>query len=195
MMIVAQSLAQLRGAYGNDGAQNFLANCRLQLFMAPADSETPDYVSKAIGNFTRKSRSKSWMMGQIGKSNIQEREEGARLLRTEDLRSLSSEDCVLLIQDSDPVRAQKVLYYEDRFLTSIFEDQKGEWPDVNVLSTQVRKAVDAQSSKNVDVEITQDLEHDEEDDDEINAEDFEVMKSNHEALLDAIKSVKNRVGV
>lgn len=60
MMIVAQSLSNLRSAYGPDGAQNFLANCRLQLFMAPADSETPDYVSKAIGNFTRKTRSKSW---------------------------------------------------------------------------------------------------------------------------------------
>ena len=106
MMIVAQSLSNLRSTYAPDGAQNFLANCRLQLFMAPADSDTPDYVSKAIGNFTRKSRSKSWTMGQIGKSNIQEREEGARLLRPEDLRGLSADDCVLLIQDSDPVLAQ-----------------------------------------------------------------------------------------
>lgn len=128
IMIVAQSLSNLRGAYGNDGAQNFLANCRLQLFMAPADSETPDYVSKAIGNFTRKSRSKSWTMGQFGKSNIQERNEGALLLRSEELRGLSADDCVLLIQDSNPVIAQKVRYFDDRFLNKIFEGQTGKIP-------------------------------------------------------------------
>lgn len=127
MMLVAQSLSNLRGTYGNDGAQNFLANCRLQLFMAPADSETPDYVSKAIGDFTRKARSKSWNIGQLGKSNIQEREEGARLLRPEELRNLSADDCVLLIQDSDPVLAQKVRYFEDRFLEPVFVGQ-----DVNL---------------------------------------------------------------
>lgn len=128
IMIVAQSLSNLRGAYGNDGAQNFLANCRLQLFMAPADSETPDYVSKAIGNFTRKSRSKSWTMGQFGKSNIQERNEGALLLRSEEFRGLSADDCVLLIQDSNPVIAQKVRYFDDRFLSKIFEGQTGKIP-------------------------------------------------------------------
>ena len=39
--------------------QNFFTNCRLQLFMAPADTDRPDYVNRAIGDFTRRSRSKS----------------------------------------------------------------------------------------------------------------------------------------
>ncbi len=194
MMIVAQSLAQLRGAYGNDGAQNFLANCRLQLFMAPADSETPDYVSKAIGNFTRKARSKSWMMGQIGKSNIQEREEGARLLRPEDLRSLSAEDCVLLIQDSDPVRAQKVRYFEDRALKPIFENQTGKHPVVNALKTQLRNAVRAApNSTSGDDPVVDPEEEGEVDEDGISAENFNLMKSNHLELLSRIKDVKDRV--
>ena len=124
-MIVAQSLANLKGTYGPDGAQNFLANCRLQLFMAPADSDTPEYVSRAIGDFTRKSRSKSWTMGQLGKSNIQERDEGARLIRPEQLRNLDENDVVMLIHNTDPIRAQKVIYYEDRFLKLAFEKQIG----------------------------------------------------------------------
>lgn len=194
MMIVAQSLAQLRGAYGNDGAQNFLANCRLQLFMAPADSETPDYVSKAIGNFTRKSRSKSWMMGQIGKSNIQEREEGARLLRPEDLRSLSSDDCVLLIQDSDPVRAQKVLYYEDRFLKAIFEAQDGVWPEMKALSVSVSGAAITQTHQRVaDAQLSLQAAVATEGDEEISAEDFKAMKSTHVEILNKIKTVKSSI--
>ena len=129
MVPVVQSLASLKSTYGPDGAQNFLANCRLQLFMAPADVETPDYVSRAIGDFTQKSRSKSWTMGQFAASNIQEREEGARLLRPEALRSLGAEECVLLVQDSPPVRARKVRYYEDRMLRKLFEEQTGDLPE------------------------------------------------------------------
>jgi len=94
IMIVAQSLSNLKGTYGPDGSQNFLANCGLQLFMAPADSDTPEYVSRAIGDFTRKSRSKSWVQGQIGKSSVQERQEGARLIRSEQLRNLDRKSVV-----------------------------------------------------------------------------------------------------
>lgn len=194
MMIVAQSLSNLRSTYGADGAQNFLANCRLQLFMAPADSETPDYVSKAIGNFTRKARSKSWNMGQIGKSNIQEREEGARLLRPEELRNLSADDCVLLIQDSDPVLAQKVIYFEDRALKVDFESQHGELPlpkELDLRSIAVPKSPPAQqastkTSKQSDAATA-------DDDEEIALEDFHAMKSDHMALLERIKSVKEQV--
>ena len=129
MLIIVQSLANLKLAYGADGAQNFLANCRLQLFMAPADADTPEYVSRSIGEFTRKTRSKSWTMGQIGGSNVQEREEGARLLRPEAMRALGDEGCVLLVQDSPPVRARKVFYYRDRTLQKMVEAQVGPLPE------------------------------------------------------------------
>ena len=183
-MIVAQSLANLRSAYGPDGAQNFLANCRLQLFMAPADSDTPDYVSKAIGDFTRKSRSKSWTMGQIGKSNIQERDEGARLLRPEELRGLSNDDCVLLIQDSNPVLAQKVRYFEDRVLNPIFEGQVGEYPLPEKLiartSSQPIDGIDKHSLANPD-------------NDEISKKDFDKITSSQGDLLEQIREVKSAV--
>jgi len=188
MMIVVQSLSNLRSAYGPDGAQNFLANCRLQLFMAPADSDTPDYVSKAIGNFTRKSRSKSWTMGQIGKSNIQEREEGARLLRPEELRGLSADDVVLLIQDCDPVLAQKVLYYDDRFLKLIFEGQSGVYPEPQELTVGRvdRPSVHTPSR----IQGTMDrADYDE----EITPEDSNKMKAAQDDLLERIRGVKTLI--
>lgn len=192
MMIVAQSLSQLRGAYGNDGAQNFLANCRLQLFMAPADSETPDYVSKAIGNFTRKARSKSWMMGQIGKSNIQEREEGARLLRPEDLRSLSADDCVLLIQDSDPVLAQKVRFFEDRNLQSSFESQTGGLPLPKSLGVSAEPVSVPPSMASAKSSTTAQSVADE-DEEEMSIETFNTLKTNHIELLSRVRKVKDEI--
>ncbi|ABI93409.1 type IV secretion system protein VirD4 (plasmid) [Roseobacter denitrificans] len=128
LMIIVQSLSNLQ-IYGQDGAQNFLANCRLQLFMAPADKDTPDYISRAIGDFTRRARSKSWQTNDFMKSNVQEREEGARLIRPEELRKLGEDTIVALIQNQDPVRTDKVKYYEDKELCPIFEAQTGPLPE------------------------------------------------------------------
>lgn len=189
IMIVVQSLSQLRGTYGPDGSQNFLANCRLQLFMAPADSDTPEYVSKSIGDFTRKSRSKSWAMGQIGKSNIQEREEGARLLRPEELRSLSADDCVLLIQDSDPVLAQKVRYFEDRFLNDIFEGQTGNYPIPDEVLGSPHHEIATPLLLKVPVQLLKPSENDE----EIPKEDFDEKKTAQMALIEQIGVVTHEV--
>lgn len=188
MMIVAQSLSNLRSTYGPDGAQNFLANCRLQLFMAPADSDTPDYVSKAIGDFTRRARSKSWSMGQIGKSNIQEREEGARLIRPEELRGLSSDDCVLLVQDSEPILAQKVRYFEDRLLYPIQDRQSGGYPDTPVLS--VANADLPDPTEKVQLSKMQGVPRSNED---ISIEEFDQMRVTQRILLEKIRQAKVKV--
>jgi len=185
IMIVAQSLSSLKGTYGPEGAQNFLANCRLQLFMAPADSDTPDYVSKAIGNFTRKSRSKSWAMGQIGTSNVQEREEGAQLIRPEQLRNLDEDDVVMLIQNTDPIRAQKVRYYEDRFLKPIFEGQTGMLPLPPKLMIKGNMSLAGKTQEfvlNCIVKI---------DEDDINDKDFARLNNLQDILLEKIRTAKN----
>ncbi|MCP4081902.1 MAG: type IV secretory system conjugative DNA transfer family protein, partial [Planctomycetaceae bacterium] len=175
--------------YGPDGAQNFLANCRLQLFMAPADSDTPDYVSKAIGDSTRKARSKSWTMGQLGKSNIQEREEGARLLRPEDLRNLSVDDVVLLIQNSYPVLAQKVIYYEDRYLKPLYEDQEGVYPEPQQLVIRApAQTIPTESPAKLD--ISDDELHQ---DDEVSKENFERIKGAQTEMLSRIRTVKEAI--
>lgn len=130
VMIVVQSIASLRDGrlYGREGASLFLANCRLQLFMAPADEETPEYISRAIGDFTRRARSKSWRIG-AWETSVQEREEGARLIRPEALRQLGARKVVALIQNHPPVLAERVTYYEDKALAPLFEGQSGAAPE------------------------------------------------------------------
>jgi len=134
VMIVVQSIASLRDGrlYGREGASVFLANCRLQLFMAPADEETPEYVSRAVGDFTRRARSKSWRIG-AWETSVQERAEGARLIRPEALRQLGDRKVVALIQNHPPVLAERVTYYEDKALAPLFEDQAGAAPELRSL--------------------------------------------------------------
>lgn len=150
LMIVVQSLANLAEVYGHEGAANFLANCRLQLFMAPADAQTPEYVSRAVGDYTRKARSRSWQTDRLLSSNIQEREEGARLIRPEELRRLDQNTLVALVQNQDPVKTRKVRYYEDRGLKVLFEDQSGPLPEPPSLFTQEGRVPRALESRRVD---------------------------------------------
>ncbi len=130
MMIIVQSISDLADPdkYGREGANVFMANCGIQVFMAPNDGETPEYVSKSIGDFTRKARSKSWQMTEIGQANIQERLEGARLIRPEELRMLDDDMQVVLIQGQPPANVHKVKWYEDKTLRPLMDQQAGPLP-------------------------------------------------------------------
>ncbi|TPE47894.1 type IV secretory system conjugative DNA transfer family protein [Amaricoccus solimangrovi] len=126
LMLIVQSLANLKETYGAEGAANFMGNCELQLFMAPTDMDTPRYISEAIGDATRRARVKSWRQRGWDAATIQERNEGARLIRPEQIRLLGPETAVALIRDQNPVRLHKVRYYEDRALKALFAGQQSE---------------------------------------------------------------------
>ena len=135
VMIVLQTLAQLRKHYGKDGETIFLGNCRVQLFMSAADEETARYITGAVGDFTRKDRSKSWKAGDLSTS-YQEREDGAPWIRPEQARMLGKDTILALVQDSYPIIAKKVLYDQDRVLKPLFEGQTGPYPEPPVLSEE-----------------------------------------------------------
>ncbi|MFQ8433820.1 type IV secretory system conjugative DNA transfer family protein [Amaricoccus sp. W119] len=124
LMLIVQSLANLKETYGPEGAANFMGNCELQLFMAPTDLDTPRYISEAIGDQTRLARVKSWRQRGWDAATIQERHEGVRLIRPEQIRLLGQDAAVALIRDQNPVRLHKVRYFDDRALRRIFADQE-----------------------------------------------------------------------
>ena len=126
LMLIVQSLPNLREIYGPDGAANFMGNCELQLFMAPTDVDTPRYISEAIGDQTRMVRVRSWRQRGFDAASIQERQEGIRLIRPEQIRLLGPDAAIALIRDRNPVRLDKVRYYEDRHLKQVFDGQKHE---------------------------------------------------------------------
>lgn len=119
LMLIVQSLANLREIYGADGAANFMGNCELQLFMAPTDTDTPRYISEAIGDQTRMARIKSWRQRGFDAASIQERQEGMRLIRPEQIRMLGPDTAIALVRDQNPVRLFKARYYEDSALKRV----------------------------------------------------------------------------
>lgn len=133
-MFIIQSLSALTGAYEASGKENFLSNTGVQVFMATADDETPQYISKAIGDYSYKAKSVSWTQSEIFKANIQKSEQGATLIRPEQIRLLDDQTQIVLVKGKPPLMMPKVKYYEDRVLKRIFESQSGPLPEPEPLN-------------------------------------------------------------
>ena len=128
-MFIIQSLSALSGNYEEAGKENFLGNTGIQVFMATADDLTPQYISKAIGDYTYKSKSKSWSMQDRFNTNTQISDQGATLLRPEQIRLLDDDTQIVLIKGQAPLKMPKVKFYADRVLKRLFLAQKGPLPE------------------------------------------------------------------
>lgn len=128
-MFIIQSLSALTGAYEEAGKENFLSNTGVQVFMATADDETPNYISKAIGDHSYDAHSKSYNEGHFFEANIQISEQGSPLMRPEQIRLLDENTQIVLIKGRPPLMMPKIKYYSDRVLKRLFEGQKGPLPE------------------------------------------------------------------
>jgi type IV secretion system protein VirD4 len=128
-MFVVQTLSALTANYEQAGKENFLGNTGIQVFMATGDAETPEYISKAIGDFTYVARSSSHQSTEFFQKNIQEHEDGAALIRPEQVRLMDDDTQIVLIKGRPAMRMNKVKYYSDKILKPIFEGQKGPLPE------------------------------------------------------------------
>jgi type IV secretion system protein VirD4 len=128
-MFIIQSLAALTGAYEESGKENFLSNTGLQVFMATADDETPTYISKSIGDYTYRERSTSYSQSNIFDTNVQLSNQGAPLMRPEQVRVIEDTKQIVLIKGQPPLRMDKVKYYSDRVLKRLFDAQTGPLPE------------------------------------------------------------------
>ena len=131
-MIVLQTIAQLREHYGKDGAAIFLANCRMQLSCLRPTKRPRDISARRSA--TSPQVPDEVLEGRRDPTSYQEREDGARLIRPEQVRMLGDDTILALVQNSYPILANKVIYYEDRVLKPIFESQTGPLPEPPALS-------------------------------------------------------------
>jgi len=80
-------------------------------------------ATEGIGDQTRAVRVKSWRQRGWDAASIQERQEGTRLIRPEQIRMLGPDVAIALVRDQNPVWLFKARYYEDRALSQLFNGQ------------------------------------------------------------------------
>ncbi len=123
LMLIVQSLANLSGPYGKEGAANFMGNCELQLYMAPTDIETPRFISEAIGSRTIRKRARTRDQTGFEGAQITESEAAAPLIRPEQIRLVGDEAVIALVRDVPPVLARRVIWFRDPALRRLHKAQ------------------------------------------------------------------------
>lgn len=113
--IILQSIDQLMEIYDEKVTENIMANCSTHLFLGSNAQKTLETFSKQLGEKTIKRDSVSKNEDKDGHTSGRGYSDQimARALMTPDeLRRMSTQECIILIQGMRPIKAQKYWYFK-----------------------------------------------------------------------------------
>lgn len=113
--IILQSIDQLMEIYDEKVTENIMANCSTHLFLGSNAQKTLETFSKQLGEKTithdtvsRSTDKDSHTSGHSYGDQIM----GRALMTPDELRRMSKDECIILIQGMRPIKAQKYWYYK-----------------------------------------------------------------------------------
>lgn len=113
--IILQSIDQLMEIYDEKVTENIMANCSTHLFLGSNAQKTLETFSKQLGEKTIKhdtiSRSTDKDSHTSGHS-YGDQIMGRALMTPDELRRMSKDECIILIQGMRPIKANKYWYYK-----------------------------------------------------------------------------------
>ena len=118
--LIAQSLNQIEKAYGPNNS--ILDNCHVRVTFATNDERTAKRISDALGTKTEQRAQRNYsghrLAPWLAHVMVSSQETSRPLLTPGEVMQLPSEDEVVLVAASPPVKAKKLRYYEDENFTS-----------------------------------------------------------------------------
>jgi len=111
---VVQTLAQLEDIYGPAGASEFRGTCAYELFFTQKEFKVAEGISKAIGNYTVKTQSKSGRAWEA--KSTSESERGLPLVSPTDIMSMPVGELLILVQSnlSTPIKCKGAYWFKNR---------------------------------------------------------------------------------
>jgi type IV secretion system protein VirD4 len=141
--LIAQSLNQIEKAYGSNSA--ILDNCHVRVCFATNDERTAKRVSDALGTATELRAMKNYaghrLSPWLGHLMVSRQETARPLLTPGEVMQLPSDEALVLVAGTPPIRARKVRYFRDRRLLARIGAADGsslrpitahDWTDVRV---------------------------------------------------------------
>jgi type IV secretion system protein VirD4 len=128
VVIIIQELSQLYDTYGRDGAKVFI-NAKVRVAFTQNDEETCRLLEAVLGNKTALSKNQSRKLSH-GIFYSEHRTEADHyvsrpLMAAQEIRLMSDNDEIILVQGNLPVKAKKIAYFRDKqFASKIFEPIK-----------------------------------------------------------------------
>src|SRR6201991_957856 len=119
-LCIVQSRAQLRGAYGDHDAQNFITNHGAQIVFAPREQSDANEYSDMLGFKTVRKKHRSTSRGSgSSKVSTSYSEERRALLLPQEIKELPGDDELIFFEGCKPIRAQKNWFFKDKALKAL----------------------------------------------------------------------------
>lgn len=124
-LCIVQSRAQLRAAYGDHDAENFITNHGAQIVFAPREQSDANQYSEMLGFKTVRKEHRSTSRGngsrQVSTSHTEERR---ALLLPQEIKELPGDEELIFYEGCKPIRARKNWFFKDR----MFKERAGVAP-------------------------------------------------------------------
>jgi len=130
LAIVTQTIPAIDEIYGENTRRALQGNAGIKLYLTPSDEKTVEELSKAVGKTTKTVVTRSRAIGKNpfeGRSQS-ERTEEVSLLPEDEARRLPLDEIIVVVDAQMPVRAKRVVYFEDPFFKNIHAAQEGDLP-------------------------------------------------------------------
>jgi type IV secretion system protein VirD4 len=116
-LCIVQSRAQLRSAYGDNDAQNFITNHGAQIVFAPREQSDANEYSEMLGYKTIQKKHRSISRGN-GSSQVSTNttEERRALFLPQEIKQLPADDELIFYEGCRPIRAKKNWFFKDKQL-------------------------------------------------------------------------------
>jgi type IV secretion system protein VirD4 len=126
-LCIVQSRAQLRAAYGDHDAENFITNHGAQIVFAPREQSDANQYSEMLGYKTVRKEQRNTSRGngsrQVSTSHTEERR---ALLLPQEIKELPGDEELIFYEGCKPIRARKNWFFKDK----MFKERAGVAPVV-----------------------------------------------------------------
>ena len=116
-LCIVQSRAQLRSAYGDHDAQNFITNHGAQIVFAPREQGDANEYSEMLGYKTVRKKQRSESRGRgSNQTSTSYTEEKRALFLPQEIKELPQDEEIIFYEGCKPIRARKNWFFKDKVL-------------------------------------------------------------------------------
>lgn len=120
VFLIVQDTDQLKDIYKDAGMNSFLSNCSYRVTFAANNATTAEMISKLLGNKTVISESSGrpkYIDLNPGSRTVNVNKASRPLLMPQEIITLPRDDEIILIESKNPIRCNKIKYYQDKMFT------------------------------------------------------------------------------
>lgn len=129
LALITQTIPDLDVVYGEQVRKTLQGGAGIKLYLTPSEPDTIAELSEAVGMTTKRVVSKSTNIKDgLFSNNISERTEEHPLLTRDQARRLPDDDVIIVVDADMPIRAKRLMYYDDTAYQELYESQNFDAP-------------------------------------------------------------------